>query len=314
MEAGNTRDVPPLSRCERSPIADATLNHLMSVALFKQVKHALRTLKPSEVRAEASRKIRVGLVAATAEELGRMETILAPEHLSRDRRLDALEMLVRGGGSGCNIELYESSLEKPRGAFAFDLENPKECVRHVLNAREDLMLPLARQLEPFRQPVCYRVIHEVAKENALFCLATALPDVVPNILSLPWSIAAYGSDSVFLTVNQVRMAFLLAAASDRRVGYSEQRSEIASITAGSFGWRAIARELAGKIPLGGGLIPKAGIAWAGTYAVGLSIERLYRLGYGFTRAERRAVYEEAFEHGKRVAVGLVDALKHRPAA
>ncbi len=286
----------------------------MSVALFQQVKHALRTLKPSEVRAEASREIRVGLVAATAEDLGRMETILAPEHLSRDRRLEALEMLVRDGGPDCDIELYESSLEKPRGAFAFDLDNPKECVRQVLNAREDLMLPLARQLEPFRQPACYRVIHAVAKENALFCLATAMPDIVPNILSLPWSIAAYGSDSVFLTVNQVRMAFLLAAANDRRIGYGEQRSEIASITAGSFGWRAIARELAGKIPLGGGLIPKAGIAWAGTYAVGLSMERLYRLGYGFTRAERRAVYEEAFEHGKRVAVGLVDALKHRRAA
>ena len=42
--------------------------------------------------------------------------------------------------------------------------------------------------------------------------------------------------------------------------------------------------------------PKAGIAWAGTFAVGLSLERLYRLGYGFTRAERRAVYEEAYDH------------------
>ena len=43
------------------------------------------------------------------------------------------------------------------------------------------------------------------------------------------------------------------------MGYGEQKTEVASITAGAFGWRAVARELAGKIPLGGGLVPKAAI-------------------------------------------------------
>ena len=47
---------------------------------------------------------------------------------------------------------------------------------------------------------------------------------------------------------------------------------------GAFGWRALARELVGKIPMGGGLIPKAAIAYAGTRVVGLSLERLYRIG------------------------------------
>ena len=64
----------------------------------------------------------------------------------------------------------------------------------------------------------------------------------------------------------------------------------------------------GKIPLGGGLIPKAAIAWAGTYAVGLSLERLYRLGYGFTREERAAVYQDAFKHGKEVSRMLLGEL------
>jgi hypothetical protein len=109
------------------------------------------------------------------------------------------------------------------------------------------------------------------------------------------------------------MTFRLAAANDRSIGYREQASQIASIAAGSLGWRALARELVGKVPFGGGLIPKAGIAWAGTFAVGLSIERLYRLGYGFTRAERRAVYEEAFEHGRQIAGMLLDGLRHKKA-
>jgi hypothetical protein len=171
------------------------------------------------------------------------------------------------------------------------------------------MLPLAKRLYPFREQAGHRVVRSIARENTLFCLATALPDIVPGLLTLPWAIGAYGSDSAFLTANQIRMAFLLAAASDRDVGYREQRPEIASIAAGAFGWRALARELAGKIPLGGGLIPKAAISWAGTYVVGLSLERLYRLGYGFTRDERRAVYEEALGHGKEVAATLLENLR-----
>jgi hypothetical protein len=98
---------------------------------------------------------------------------------------------------------------------------------------------------------------------------------------------------------------MLAAASDRKVGYREQRAEIASLFAGAFGWRAIARELAGKIPMGGGLIPKAAIAFAGTYVVGASLERYYRVGYGYTPEERRAAYDQALERGKEIAAGLV---------
>jgi hypothetical protein len=280
----------------------------MSLTLFRQLKHALQNLNPAEVRAEAARPIRVGLIASSPQMLGRMETFLAPPHMSPERRAEAVQSLVRNPADPCDILLYEASLLGPRNAFAFDPAAPEECVRAVLKAREDLMLPLARRFYPFRKRVCHRIIKAVAKENALFCLATALPDVVPTLFSLPWAVGEYGSDAVFLTVNQIRMAFLLAAASDRPVGYREQRSEIASIAASSFGWRALARELVGKIPLGGGLIPKAAVSWAGTFALGLSMERLYRVGYAFSKAEREAVYSEAFRHGKDVAKMLLSDL------
>jgi hypothetical protein len=286
----------------------------LPAAFLRQIKHALGHLKPAEVRAEAGRPVRVGLIASSPETLGRMEAYFAPPILTSQRRAEALQVLVRGGGPACDIAIYESSLLRPAGAFSFDAADPERCVRRIVEQRGDLMLALARRLHPFRKPVSYRVIRSVAKENALFCLATALPDVIPSFLTLPWIVGAYSSDSAFLSVNQVRMAFLLAAASDREVGYREQKSEIASIVAGSFGWRALARELVGKIPLGGGLIPKAAVAWAGTWAVGLSLERLYRLGYGFTREERRAVYEEAFAHGKEVVAELLEDFRKEPRA
>ena len=91
----------------------------------------------------------------------------------------------------------------------------------------------------------------------------------------------------------------------------EQKAEIASIIAGAIGWRALARQLISKFPMGGGLIPKAGVAYAGTYVVGLSLERLYRLGEGYTRRERREAYEEAFVKGKAVAGMLLQRLRNR---
>jgi hypothetical protein len=107
------------------------------------------------------------------------------------------------------------------------------------------------------------------------------------------------------------MAFLLAAANDRDIGYHEQRGEIASIIMGAFGWRALARELVGKIPWGGGLVPKAAIAYAGTRVVGMSLERYYRLGKSYTRAERRLAYEDALERGKHLVGGLIEGFQQR---
>jgi hypothetical protein len=257
--------------------------------------------------------VRVGIVVASPESLGCIETYLIPPHLSHDRRAEAAQALMRGSSAGCDVEIYESSLLRPAKAFSFDPEAPDDCVRRIVRERRDILLPLARRLYPFRKPVAHHTIRAVAKENTLFTMATALPDVVPSLISLPWSIGEFGSDTAFLTMNQIRMAFHLAAASDRPVGYREQRPEIASIVAGAFGWRALARELVGKIPFGGGMIPKAGIAWAATFAVGLSLERLYRLGYGFTQAERRAVYEEAYQHGRQIAGMLWDNLRRRKA-
>jgi hypothetical protein len=286
----------------------------MALAVLRQVKQALATLNPGEMRELAERSLRVGLVAPSPEALGDMETYFAPPHFSHDRRVEAVGRLVRGGGRGCDLEIYDSSVLRPVKAFSFDPESPDDCVRRVLRGREDLMIPLARNFYPFRKPAVHRVIRSIAKENALFCLATAIPDVVPSLASIPWAFGEFTSDTAFLTMNQIRMTFMIGAASDRPIGYREQRSEIASIVASAFGWRALARELVGKVPFGGGLIPKAGIAYAATFAVGLSIERLYRLGYGFTRLERRAAYEEAFENGKQIAGMLLTGLRQRKAS
>jgi hypothetical protein len=94
---------------------------------------------------------------------------------------------------------------------------------------------------------------------------------------------------------------MMAAACGRPVGFSHQKAEIVGIVAGAFGWRAIARELTGKIPFGGGLIPKGAIAYAVTYAIGKGLERLYQAGAPYSNAERREIYRQAYERGRSVS-------------
>ncbi|MBI4910865.1 MAG: hypothetical protein HY820_45050 [Acidobacteria bacterium] len=287
----------------------------MAQHIFRQVWSSISNLNPRDVRALAEQSVLVRLHHRDDDVLDEMERFFCPQNLSRDRQLEILNHLFAAGDTDApkhfDLEVYQEGLPRPSGAFVYRRDQPMRLVTDILDAREQLAVPLARIFPPFRSPVIERIIHTVSRENALFSLATALPDIIPNVMQLPWTVGEWASDTAFLTVNQVRMAFLIAAASDHTIGYNDQKGEIGSILAGAFGWRAIARELVGKIPFGGGLIPKAAVAYAGTFLAGRVLERLYRGGHTLTREERKGTYESAFETGKRVARELLEAVKAR---
>ncbi len=284
----------------------------MPTNIFHSVKQAIGNLDPQEVRNEAERPFRIGLHASNDASFHEMQRFFEPANAS-DQRLMEIDSILRRANNGepYDIEIFSQELIASDHGYSFSPVNPERTVREVLARRPDLALPLGRYIAPFRKPVAQQIISKISKENALFSVATALPDIVP-LLSLPWAIGEFASDTAFITANQIRMGFLLAAASDHAVGYREQKAEIASLLVGAFGWRSLARELVGHIPLGGGLLPKAAIAYAGTRVVGMSMERYYRIGYGFSRTERRAAYEKALQRGKTVANALMAGLKHLP--
>jgi hypothetical protein len=285
------------------------LKNTMAFGIIRSVRQAVTYLNPEEVRHDADRPLAISLNAPTPETLWAMEGFFCPPTLSKAKRAQVLAILHSNRRP--DIEIYDSSMPCPKDGFMFDSRDPQLCVRAILKRRPELALSLARHIAPFRDPVIGQVIRTVSKENALFSLATALPDIVP-LISLPWAVGEFATDTAFLTMNQVRMTFMIAAASDHPIGYKDQKAELGSILAGAFGFRAIARQLVSKIPLGGGLIPKAAIAYAGTKVVGLSIERLYRTGYGYSQDERGPAYEEAFEKGKVFAGGMMRKLAKKP--
>lgn len=289
----------------------------MITRTLKGIGQAVRHLNPNDVRREAARPVSIGLTASYGESLAAMEEFLAPTYLPQQRRVEALQCLIRTSEPGAlghyDIEICEPGTIHSREAHVLDLANPLPAIREIVEEHSDLALPLARLFPPFRTEVSRHLVRKVCRENTFFCLATALPNITPSFLTLPWAVGEFASDTAFLTANQIRMAFLLAAANDRLVGYAEQKTEIGSIIAGAFGWRALARELVGKVPLGGGLVAKSAVAYAGTWVIGRSIERLYRLGYGYSRRERREEYASAYERGREMAIALLEGLTARKA-
>jgi hypothetical protein len=282
---------------------------MKAARVLTQVRDALAHLNPGQVREEARRPFTIQLFAGTLEAYEELEAWLAPKDLTDSRRSEAFGVIRRGAdyGHGTVIRIFDEGLTAGPDDFVFKRGFPDQVVCDILERHPDLRLSLARRLRPFREAAVKQIITEISRENALFSVATAIPSVMP-LVSLPWAIGEFASDTAFLTGNQIRMAFMLAAASDRTVSYREQKAEIASLFAGAFGWRAIARELVSKIPFGGGVIPKAAVSFAGTYVVGASLERLYRVGYGYSATERRDVYAQALEKGKEVAAALVRGL------
>ena len=271
--------------------------------LLSSVRAAASRLSPHEVVEKAERPMAVALVATSSSGYADMEDFLVPPELSPERRREVLKIVHRDGDSGnpekFDLVLYEQGLPCPINAFTFFRDDPERTLNEILKERHELALPLARRFDAFRKPVIDRVIHSVARENALFAVATALPNVVPNLLELPWAVGEFASDTAFLTINQVRMAFLIGAASDRDVGYLEQKGQIATIIGSAFGWRTLARELVGKIPLGGGLIPKGAIAYAGTYVVGKGLERINRSAAAIPRASEGSISTALLNGGRR---------------
>jgi hypothetical protein len=281
------------------------------LSILKDIRRIYAGLNADEIRGSAYRDLKIGLMAASEEGYREMERFLAPQWLDPSSRLEALKSVHRVDGTPndrFDFLLCEAGIPLRSGAYSFNPADTESTARAIVGEHYNLELAMARRFPLFRRPVADKIIHRVSRENALFSLVTALPNVIPSVIDLPWAIGEFATDTAFLTMNQIRMALLMAAAHGHIIGYTEQKAQIAVIVAGAFGWRALARELVGKIPLGGGLIPKAAVAFAGTYVVGLGLEKLNRTGSGLSRDEKKDAYANAFAKGKEVVKELAPSV------
>ena len=272
------------------------------LSTIRQARAAISHLSPNDIRNRAARPLRLGLIATSDSGYAAMEETLVPREASSEERAAARGFMFRGGDpnapSSVDLVLYEQGVRAPKGAYVLYTDELGSTLADILADHPDYELPLAREFPGLRRAVADRITQAIARENALFAVATALPDVIPNMVELPWAFGEWASDTAFLTANQVRMAFLIAAACGEDIGFGPQKGQLLTIALGAFGWRAIARELAGKIPFGGGLVAKGAIAYAGTVLVGKGLEYLHREEVNFSHEMRRQTYRDALDKGR----------------
>ena len=126
----------------------------------------------------------------------------------------------------------------------------EELLNRIAERAGDAGYTLAAKLPALRRPICDEVVAGFARQNGILAAAIFVP----------------GADLPVLTLNQIRMVLRIAAAHGEEID-RERALELLPIVAAGFGLRAVARELAGVVPLGGWAV-KAGIAYTGTRALG----------------------------------------------
>ena len=190
--------------------------------VLKQAKAAFSLLSADEIQKQAERPIHFGLVADGSAAYAEMEELLVPSTLPRPEWRERMGQVHRANDpdviNSVDVVLYEPGLPCPMGSYSLNRSHPETTWSEILSDKTDLDLALARQFPAFRRLVVDRIIHMVSRENTLFAVATALPNVVPSLIELPWTFGEFASDTAFLTANQVRMAFQIAAACGKNVG------------------------------------------------------------------------------------------------
>jgi hypothetical protein len=278
----------------------------MSTHIWRQIRAAVRHLNPASVREAAERPVTVGLFGASDEACAWMEELFAPSDLPAEERRRALAHVFRATEPGSperfDVEVCEEGWQVSERSVPFFADAPERTVGWIVRRHKDLRLALARQFLRFREPVAESLIFETARENALFALLAEAPRLLPGLTSLVWPAGEeLLSDTAFMTVNEIRLAFLLAAGYGRPVGYLEQKAEIAVIVAAAFLWRELARQAAARAPVALAPAAKSGIASAGTYAAGSLLRRYYATGQRLEQSGAASALEQTFRHGTNLA-------------
>jgi uncharacterized protein (DUF697 family) len=181
--------------------------------------------------------------------------------------------------------------------------NPQSLLENfvpvMLDLLPDKLIPLARQFPLFRVPVANHLIQETCFSNAAYSLSTGLAGVVPALI-VPMNI----SDMVVLSKAQAFLVYKLGLALGLSTEWREYVAEFGSVVGSGFLWRQLARQLIGLIPVWG-IVPKVGVAYAGTFVVGHAVLKWYLTGRHISKQQMREFYLQAFSTGKQIGRKLL---------
>jgi uncharacterized protein (DUF697 family) len=159
---------------------------------------------------------------------------------------------------------------------------------HLVAVSKGIEIAVGRRLPVLRETVAAKLTRDAAANALKVALASAVIDHIP-VLGLVLGAFASAGDMVAITGIQVMLLLHIEAAYGRDPDV-HRVWQILPIIGGGFGWRTIARELAGFIPVAGVPI-KGAIAYAGTIVVGEGVTFLHEHGRHMNSAQASEIYD-----------------------
>ncbi len=161
---------------------------------------------------------------------------------------------------------------------------------HLIDVCKGVEIAVGRRLPMLRTTVAAKLTRDAALNALKVSGASAVIDNVPVVGVFLGAFVSAG-DMMAITGIQMMLMLQIRATFGKDPDIA-QMWELLPVVGGGFGWRALARELSGFIPVGGILI-KSAIAYAGTVVVGEGATFYELHGRHMARVDAARVYEDA---------------------
>lgn len=177
---------------------------------------------------------------------------------------------------------------------------------HLVECASGVEIAVGRNLPVLRDTVAAKLTRDAANNALKVALASAVIDHIP-VAGLVLGAFASAGDMVAITGIQVMLMLHIEAAYGRDPDL-QRTWQLLPVIGGGFGWRTLARELAGFVPVAGIAI-KGAIAYAGTIVVGEGVTFFHEHGHTMTKGQAAALYERTKSDALRFTRDLVSKLR-----
>jgi uncharacterized protein (DUF697 family) len=177
---------------------------------------------------------------------------------------------------------------------------------HLVECAHGAEIAVGRRLPVLRETVAAKLSRDAARNALKISLASAVVDHIP-VVGLVLGAFASAGDMVAITGVQM-MLFLHIEAVYGKDPDLQRLWQLLPVVGGGFGWRALARQLSGFIPVAGIAI-KGAIAYAGTIVVGESVTFFLEHGRHMTSGQAAQLFERTKNDALGFARDLISKIR-----
>ncbi|HEY8314107.1 MAG TPA: hypothetical protein VIG51_08005 [Candidatus Baltobacteraceae bacterium] len=179
---------------------------------------------------------------------------------------------------------------------------------HMIDCCKRVEIAVGRRLPVLRETVAAKLTRDAANNALKVALASAVVDHIPVA---GFVLGAFASAGDMVAITGIQMMLLLHIEATYGRDPDVQRMwQLLPVVGGGFGWRMLARELSGFIPVAGIGI-KGAIAYAGTIVVGEGVTFFLEHGQHMSSVQAGTIYENTKNEALKFARDIVARVTKR---